>query len=459
MPKRMELGSSASSGALFKEEISNKVETAEKFVKKVWNAKKGRFDYIYPEDLERQKTKLARETMKASETGDIPKSMRIGGPAEKIKGGKADNIPDSMFKKRDLNIGKKVESEHSKNKAQQKEIAKDHIVEHGKIDASGKIKSNYYPKLKEMEKKLETADNVEVASEYGGEENKREGNYKGGKKGRQWKWSDHKYRARVGPKGDYRYNYTQSQKVPESEAIAERKMAKEQKDTDKKAETSTKGRLPLSGELQNPGAQASKAAAGFRGRAPAATMPPQGRARHMQSAQTQMHQVKMPRQDGSGPHGIGMGPGQGKADGSGLGMGLHQQQQGAGNPVNTGFNMEKAPQKMGGVISNMADQAKSQGNVYDSRKIGQDNIPRQRTLANPFASIKDPAKLRNSYNLCSQMASKTGGVCYTTADSNAGLFSIVIHPDRTVYDPTLGINGMPLDRYLSLIPYSFIPSA
>ena len=59
-----------------------------------------------------------------------------------IKGGKADNMPDAAFEKKELKKGQKHELEHTKNKAIAKEIAKDHIVEDKK----------YYEHLDKVEK-------------------------------------------------------------------------------------------------------------------------------------------------------------------------------------------------------------------------------------------------------------------------------------------------------------------
>lgn len=60
---------------------------------------------------------------------------------EALKGGLADGRPDSDFPKDQMRMGIKVESEHTSNKAQQKEIAKDHITEDDK----------YYSNIKKME--------------------------------------------------------------------------------------------------------------------------------------------------------------------------------------------------------------------------------------------------------------------------------------------------------------------
>lgn len=60
---------------------------------------------------------------------------------DRLKGGKADNIPDSKFDKMELKLGQKHEKEHTKDPNLAKEIAKDHIVEDPK----------YYDKLAKIE--------------------------------------------------------------------------------------------------------------------------------------------------------------------------------------------------------------------------------------------------------------------------------------------------------------------
>lgn len=69
---------------------------------------------------------------------------------EILHGGKADNVPDSAFGMTKVLEGMQVEREHTKSKEMQKEIAKDHLTED----------SNYYQKLKKMEKKAEDDNRV-----------------------------------------------------------------------------------------------------------------------------------------------------------------------------------------------------------------------------------------------------------------------------------------------------------
>ena len=49
--------------------------------------------------------------------------------SEKLKGGAADNMPDSRYPKKELKKGVKHETEHTRNKGIAKEIAKDHLEE------------------------------------------------------------------------------------------------------------------------------------------------------------------------------------------------------------------------------------------------------------------------------------------------------------------------------------------
>jgi hypothetical protein len=61
---------------------------------------------------------------------------------EKLKGGLADYVPDSVFDKKDLEKGIKVEMEHTTDREIAKEIAKDHLLEDPK----------YYDKLEKIQK-------------------------------------------------------------------------------------------------------------------------------------------------------------------------------------------------------------------------------------------------------------------------------------------------------------------
>lgn len=62
---------------------------------------------------------------------------------EKVKGGLADGLKDSVFNKNNIRKGMKVEREHTSDPAIAREIAKDHLKEDPK----------YYQKLEKIEKK------------------------------------------------------------------------------------------------------------------------------------------------------------------------------------------------------------------------------------------------------------------------------------------------------------------
>jgi hypothetical protein len=61
-------------------------------------------------------------------------------------GGLADNKPDEKYDKKQIHMGTNVEMEHTNDRKKAKEIAKDHLEEHGK----------YYTALKKMEDNLES---------------------------------------------------------------------------------------------------------------------------------------------------------------------------------------------------------------------------------------------------------------------------------------------------------------
>ena len=58
---------------------------------------------------------------------------------------KLNNNPDKNYNKHQLDIGIKIEMEHTKDKKIAKSIAKDHLDEH----------TDYYKELVKMEKKLD----------------------------------------------------------------------------------------------------------------------------------------------------------------------------------------------------------------------------------------------------------------------------------------------------------------
>jgi len=70
-----------------------------------------------------------------------------------VPGGRADSLPDSKFKPKQLALGREIESEHTDNPALANEIAKDHLEEF----------DSYYSHLKKMEGRLEESDRTKVA--------------------------------------------------------------------------------------------------------------------------------------------------------------------------------------------------------------------------------------------------------------------------------------------------------
>lgn len=65
---------------------------------------------------------------------------------EKLKGGRADGMPDSDFDPEQLKKGTKHEMEHTDDPAQAKETAKDHLAED----------PLYYDHLEEMERRVKS---------------------------------------------------------------------------------------------------------------------------------------------------------------------------------------------------------------------------------------------------------------------------------------------------------------
>lgn len=386
VPMKVHIASSVMSDSLFKEGLlKKKPETAERFVRKDWSEKKGKFDYIYPSDIERQGRKTAKESLRASEKGEIPKSLRL---SNIVKGAAKESVEHPWA---DIDIAKR--------------IAKDHLKEDPKAY------------------KMETAD---IFTPEG--KGKKEGDYKGGKKGRTWNWDDHKYRARVGPKGEYKYNYTQQGNVPAEESLAQRKQKREE-------ETNINDQLT----------QQQRQQASFQRQQQS---PTQRKAVSRSNVNITNAVKGFPSKKGTVSAKIMPG------------AGLHVQTQGIGNPVNTGLNMVPAKQAIKGVIQNtMVDQAKAQGNIYDTRAIGQEDFNKQDSSLNPLSPNNLTPEQQQRHGQChemaKQMAMKTGGVRHTTIGRNAGFHSITLNPDSTVYDYVLGINNMPINRYLSLVPYSF----
>jgi len=70
---------------------------------------------------------------------------------DKIKGGKGDKVPESKLSKKQLDMGQKVEKEHTSDPEAAREIARDHLSEELQ-EGKGKKKQKYYSKLKKMHK-------------------------------------------------------------------------------------------------------------------------------------------------------------------------------------------------------------------------------------------------------------------------------------------------------------------
>ena len=68
-----------------------------------------------------------------------------------LKGGKGDKLTSKDVNKKELKLGKKVESEHIKDKEKREEIALDHLAEdpnyYTKLEKAGLVDENFYPTL------------------------------------------------------------------------------------------------------------------------------------------------------------------------------------------------------------------------------------------------------------------------------------------------------------------------
>lgn len=64
-------------------------------------------------------------------SGFIARVLAIKQAAEKLKGGKGDGKPDSVFNQDELSKGTRHEHEHTSDNDTAKEIAKDHLTERG----------------------------------------------------------------------------------------------------------------------------------------------------------------------------------------------------------------------------------------------------------------------------------------------------------------------------------------
>ena len=433
---------------------------ADHFVDKRWNADKNKFDYIYPEDLQKEKTKQAQDTMRAAAKGTVPHKMTVKGPAERkftvkqrelIKGGKADNKGDNQFNKNSIKQGMKIEKEHTNNPKIAKEISKDHLEEH----------PGYYPALKKMEKNLkkhETADFTDNLNINNLKPSLTSVELADGAPGRTWSWNKHEYSKRVGPKGGYSYDYGKNP----------------QNDYNRKQDFETKKQAPAEVEAiknmkqmpQDMNSRTLNPGLGIK--------PPM---KKIQGPMPSPQQNQNENKSFTAPA---------KALPEVPGMGQHQQQQQVenntfANPVNQYMSEKPMPG------NNMAEQAKNAGNVINSQSdmpqnknplmgalpglnkiniqpsIGQDNFDAQ---DNPDTNPLHPdsigplaaQKYGECHNAAQRHAIQTGGKKYTSAGRNAGMHSITVDPDNTVYDFVLDVQGMPLQEYLANVPFSFTPN-
>ena len=457
-------------------------ESAEHYAKKQWNEEKQKFDYIYPSDLEKESKRLALKTMKSSVENDIPKALRLQGPVEKTL---------STKQKQEIKHGAKVEHEHhntikkiSDEKLSPREaeqlIAKDHIKED----------PNYYPKLKKMETQQDplfvsnlsdnakktfekaTTDCAPIKSiEFGMKNSLDKGNRTINLAGRlpetadlevaetkptsdpsrTWKWEEHSYAARTGTKGHYKYKYDNAKQNDET-LEAERKMQQDKQKQfvpGQKQEEQKPAQREVNPTLPQERSNQEKANIA---KAPAQKLPPQGKAGNIFNPSSEQN-VQKPMRIGGLINNNGANP-------SGQNIGKVQPSETpTQNPLGQFISNISAPG------NTMAKQAKNIRNVYDSRTIGNEDFDKQ---DDPEKNPLHPSKLAadvdmaNRYGDCHRMAKaqadRYGGTMYTTAGRSANFHSVTVNPDNTVFDYVLGINGMPLDQYLSLVPYSFRPN-
>lgn len=100
----------------------------------------------------------------ASELSDLKPPEKVKdkkmNKADVLPGGKGDNEPDSKFSAKEIAMGIKTESEHTKNRKVAKEIAKDHLSEDSKYYAKLKA-SGLADELKDIKKSAVADDMVE----------------------------------------------------------------------------------------------------------------------------------------------------------------------------------------------------------------------------------------------------------------------------------------------------------
>lgn len=419
----------ADTSGLDLDELPGKLHIADHFIKKEWLPEKGRFRYIYPGDENKEGRKIAKESMTASDKGDIPKRMKLSNPVDKqfsvkqkdeIKGGKADNKKDSDFKKETLKAGSKVEMEHTNSPKLAKEIAKDHLVE----------SPNYYKELKKMEKRLETQDLFSTEVINGSLINNNiltnssaKTETADGAVGRTWKWKSHEYSERVGPKGEYKYEYkgqiSPSEEKARRDILERNEKIQNQKDT--------------------------------------------GRQHKMGNFETQRQEKQVPN---SNPQNTD----QYLRDKPRQGNSMAEQAKNAGNVIGQAPDSMQSPNGRNSGAQAPIKSPAIPGNFKgpfapptQQNNIGQEDYAKQDDPSqNPLHPARLTPEQRNRFGQChalaQQRAAQTGGTRYTTAGRAAGFHSITQDPDGTIYDGVLGIAGMPADQYFNLVPYTFVPN-
>ena len=86
------------------------------------------------------------------EAGDMISLCEV---KDRIPGGVADDRSPEDFDEDELMDGQDVEFEHTDDPEIAQEIAMDHIGETGMVGRDGKIRSDYYEKLRELERELD----------------------------------------------------------------------------------------------------------------------------------------------------------------------------------------------------------------------------------------------------------------------------------------------------------------
>lgn len=445
-------------------------ETAEHFAKKVWNEKKQKFDYIYPSDLEKEKTRLAVKTMKSSKDNEIPTALKLSGPIEstmstkerqEIKPKKMESQQGPLFVSNLSDKAKKTFEKATADCAPIRTLEMGIKTEPNRGDRMVNL-SGVLPRAETQDMELAEGPNSDPT--------------------RSWKWKEHSYASRTGTKGHYKYNYGNAKQNDESLEV-ERKMQsdKQQKfvpgEKDKKLQP---GQLPQREANPSMVAERSPQEKANIAKAPGQKLPPQGNPMNaMNPSPSDMGAIPKPMQIGGqmpnakqnaqaftnkqappGPTGVNPGESRNGATPAGQNVGnMRASESPFQNPLGQFMSNTPAPG------NTMADQAKNMGHVFDSRQVGNEDYGKQDDpIQNPLhpSKIQQDSAMASRYGDCHRMAKaqadRYGGVRYTTSGRAANFHSMTVNPDQTVFDYVLGINGMPLDQYLALVPYTFLPN-